>query len=43
MAIRKCGRAYWVKDALYELTLESKGSKPDLTVVDKFLSSLEVN
>jgi hypothetical protein len=37
------GRAYWIKDALYELTLESKSNKPDAEVANKFLSSLAVN
>jgi len=36
------GRVYWIKDALYELTVESKKDKPDGTAGHKFLSSLEV-
>ncbi len=36
------GRAYWVKDALYELTFESRKENPDRAGADKFLSSLEV-
>jgi len=36
------GRAYWIKDALYELTIESKNEKPDAVAADKFLDSLEV-
>jgi len=35
-------RVYWVKDALYELTVESKKDKPDRAAAEKFLSSLEV-
>jgi hypothetical protein len=37
------GRVYWIKDALYELTLESKANKPDVEVANKFLTSLSVN
>jgi len=36
------GRAYWVKDALYVLTVESPKDKPDAISTSKFLSSLEV-
>lgn len=36
------GRVYWIKDALYELTFDSKLEKPDLDSANKFLSSLEV-
>lgn len=36
------GRVYWIKDALYELTYESKSEKPDTVAANKFLDSLEV-
>ena len=36
------GRAYWVKDALYELTVESKKPTPDRAKAEQFLSSLKV-
>lgn len=36
------GRSYWVKDALYELTVESKKGKPNAASAQKFLGSLEV-
>lgn len=38
----KLGRVYWIKDALYELSFESKKDKPDLTDANKFLGSLKV-
>lgn len=37
------GRVYWVKDALYELTFESKKDKPDVDGANKFLGSLQIN
>lgn len=36
------GRVYWIKDALYELTFESKQDKPDTEGANKFLNSLSV-
>lgn len=36
------GRVYWIKDALYELTFESKLEKPDTEGANKFLDSLQV-
>jgi hypothetical protein len=36
------GRVYWVKDALYELTVESKKPTPDRVKAETFLSSLKV-
>jgi len=36
------GRVYWIKDALYELTFQSKSEKPDTVAATKFLDSLEV-
>ena len=36
------GRVYWIKDALYELTYESKLDKPDIDGANKFLDSLQV-
>ena len=37
------GRVYWINNALYELSFESKKEKPDSAGADKFLSSLEVH
>ncbi|MBX9879910.1 MAG: hypothetical protein K2Y22_15740 [Candidatus Obscuribacterales bacterium] len=37
------GRVYWIKDALYELTVESKAGKPNVEIANKFLDSLQVN
>ncbi len=36
------GRVYWIKDALYELTVQNKKDKPDAVTASKFLDSLEV-
>jgi len=36
------GRVYWIKDALFELTVQSKSEKPDTVAANKFLDSLEV-
>ncbi len=36
------GRAYWIKDALYELTVECQ-APPNRSEIDKFLTSLQVN
>lgn len=37
------GRVYWIKDALYELTVENKSGKPNLEIANKFLGSLQIN
>lgn len=36
------GRVYWIKDALYELTFETRDAKPDVVSANRFLGSLEV-
>ncbi len=36
------GRVYWINDALFELTVESKKVQPDLDSANKFLSSLQL-
>jgi hypothetical protein len=36
------GRAYWIKDALYELTFDSKKEKPNTEAAQKLLGSLQV-
>jgi hypothetical protein len=38
----KLGRAYWIKDALYELTFDSKKETPNREGAEKFLGSLQV-
>lgn len=37
------GRVYWIKDSLFELTVESKKDTPDREAAAKFLTSLEVH
>jgi len=37
------GRVYWINDALYELTVESKNDQPNLDSANKFLGSLQLN
>jgi hypothetical protein len=36
------GHVYWLKDALFQLTVKSKKEKPDTDNYNKFLTSLEV-